>query len=337
MVPEVLVNVIRGGIVESRHRGHVVAVDSKGRVLYSLGDPEAITYWRSAAKPLQALPLVEEGGMEHFGLTDQELAVICASHGGETAHTKTVRDILGKIGFTEDDLKCGPAAPMHGSAARALLRNNKPYLTVHNPCSGKHSGMLALCALKGWTSEGYYRIGHPVQQKILEVISEITEYNRDKIKIGIDGCGVPVHCLPLVNMAIAFSSLSRPKKTASEGRRKALKRICDAMTSFPFYVAGTNRLDTILMEVTGGRLVAKLGAESVYCVGVKDKGMALCLKIEDGGHRALEPAVVKVLDTLGWLNEGELEKIQSKLRLSIKNHRGEVTGCLEASKAFNKI
>ncbi len=334
MVPEVLVNVIRGGIVESRHRGHVVAVDSKGRVIYLLGDPEAVTYWRSAAKPLQAVPLVEEGGMEHFGLTDQELAVICASHGGETAHTKTVRDILAKTGFTEDDLKCGPAAPMNGSVARALLRNNKPYLPVHNPCSGKHSGMLALCALKGWPSDEYYRADHPVQQKILDAISEITEYDRNKIKIGTDGCGVPVHCLPLVNMAIAFSSLSRPKKTASIGRRKALKHICDAMTSFPFYVAGTNRLDTILMEVTGGRLVAKLGAESVYCVGVKDEGLALCLKIEDGGYRALDPTVVKALDTLGWLEEGELEKIQSKLRLYIKNHRGEEIGRLAATDAF---
>lgn len=335
MEPEILVNVIRGGLVESRHRGHLVAVDSKSRVTYSLGDPGAVTYWRSAAKPLQALSLVEEGGMERFGLTDQELAVICASHSGEPEHTKAVTEILRKTGFTEDDLECGPAAPVNGSAARELLRNNKPYQPVHNTCSGKHSGMLALCALKGWPSEGYYRAGHPVQQRILKAISEVTEYGLEKIKIGIDGCGVPVHGLPILNMAVAFSSLSRPKETAGEGRGKALQRICGAMTAFPFLAAGTNRLDTILMEATGGRLVAKLGAESVYCVGVKDEGAALCLKIEDGGYRALEPAVIKAIDRLGWLREGEIEKIQSRVRLSIKNSRGEAIGCLEASEAFS--
>jgi L-asparaginase II len=336
MIPEVLVNVMRSGIVESRHRGHLVAVDAKGQVIYSLGDPKAVTFWRSAAKPLQALPLVEEGGIEFFGLTAQELAVICSSHGGETEHIQAVASILRKIGLTEDALECGPAAPMNGSAARNLLRNNKPFLPVHNPCSGKHSGMLALCILKGWPVKGYYQVGHPVQQTILKTISQTTYYKQDDIKLGIDGCGVPVYCLPILNMAMAFSSLAQPPETTGAGRKSALQQICDAMTSYPFFVAGTNRLDTILMEVTEGRLVAKLGSESVYCVGLKNNGMALCLKIEDGGYRALAPAVIQALARLGWLTEEEVKQIRSKMRLTITNHRGEAIGSLEASAAFYK-
>ena len=336
MIPEVLVNVMRGGIVESRHRGHLVAVDSKGRVIYSLGDPRAVTFWRSAAKPLQALPLVEEGGIEYFGLTAQELAVICSSHGGEEEHVQAVTSILRKTGLTEDALKCGPAAPMNGSVARSLLRNNMPFLPVHNPCSGKHAGMLALCQLKGWPVKGYYQADHPVQQAILKAISETANYRQADIKLGIDGCGVPVHFLPIFNMAIAFSSLSQTPETAGASRKRALQKICDAMTSNPFFVAGTNCLDTVLMEITGGRLVAKLGSESVYCVGLKNNGMALCLKIEDGGYRALAPAVIQALVKLGWLTEEEARQIRSKLRLTITNHRGETIGSLDASEAFYK-
>lgn len=333
---EVLVNVIRGGMVESRHRGDLVVVDSNGHLISSLGNPHTITFWRSAAKPFQAIPLVEEGGIEHFGLSEKELALITSSHSGEKEHTQAVIGILKKIGLTEEALDCGAAAPMNVAAAQNFLKNNQPFKPVHNACSGKHSGMLALCVLKGWPTAGYYHSDHPLQQETLKVIAEMTEVAPADIKIGIDGCGVPVFGLPISNMALAFARLSQPEGLAKEARVKALQRICRAMISYPFYVAGTNRLDTILMELTGGRLVAKLGAESVYCVGLVNEGMAFCLKIEDGNYRALDPVVIKTLHNLGWLTEEEFAKLQSRRRPPLKNHRGEVVGHLEASEALSR-
>lgn len=326
---EVLVNVIRGGMVESRHRGDLVVVDASGKVIHSVGNPYTATYWRSAAKPFQAVSLVEEGGMEHFGFTEKELALIASSHSGEKEHIETVIGILKKIGLTEEYLDCGAAAPMNAAAAKNLLSNNQPFTAVHNDCSGKHSGMLSLCLLKGWSTTGYNQLDHPLQQEMLKVVGEVTEMIRTDIKLGIDGCGVPVFGLPIYNMALAYARLSRPEGLAGKARVKALRRICSAMISQPFYVAGTNRLDTILMEVTGGRLVAKLGAEAVYCVGLVDEGMALCLKIEDGNYRALDPVVVGTLHHLGWLTEEEFVRLQPWFRPSIKNRRGEVVGHLE--------
>ncbi|MCL6634187.1 MAG: asparaginase [Peptococcaceae bacterium] len=331
---EVLVHVIRGGLVESRHRGDLVVVDSGGRITYSVGDPRATTFWRSAAKPFQALPLVEEGGMERFGLTGRELALITSSHGGEREHTETVCGILEKIGLTEEALACGPAAPMNQAAARELLRRNQPFAAVHNACSGKHSGMLALCVLKGWPVTGYWRPDHPLQQKMLEVVTEMTGMAPAAIKTGIDGCGVPVFAMPVYNMALAFARLAGPGGVVPGARRRALRRICTAMVSNPFYVAGTDRLDTVLMEGTGWRLVAKLGAEAVYCVGLVGGEMGFCLKIEDGGYRALDPVVIEVLHSLGWLAEEEYALLESRRRPPVKNHRGEVVGRLEAVPAL---
>ncbi|HUW63592.1 MAG TPA: asparaginase [Spirochaetia bacterium] len=331
---EVLLNVMRGGMVESRHRGDLAVIDVDGKVVFSLGDPHFKTFWRSAAKPFQALTLVEEGGIERFALSGRELAVIVSSHGGEEEHTQTVASVLAKTGCTESDLACGPAAPLHPPAAERLMRRNLPFLPLHNPCSGKHSGMLALCKLKGWPVEGYQRPGHPLQRNTLAVIAEMTATGVSEITIGVDGCGVPVFGLPISGMAQAYARLARPGAPAGQTRSTALQIIRQAIVEHPFFVAGTGRLDTALMEVTAGRVVAKFGAEGVYCAGLAGRGLAMCLKIEDGGTRALAPVIIEVMTHLGWLTDEELVKLEAWRRPLTRNHRGEIVGSLEVAYRF---
>jgi len=324
---EVLVNVTRGSLVESRHRGDLAVVDTAGRLVYSRGDPHLVTYWRSSAKPFQALTLVEEGGPGCFGLTARELAVIVSSHGGEEEHVQTVASVLAKTGCAESDLLCGAAAPLYAPAAENLMRAKVPFRAVHNNCSGKHAGMLALCRLKGWSPAGYTDPGHPLQRHTLAVIADLTGVLAAQIAIGVDGCGVPVFGLPLSGMALAYARLARPEALASGARRRALAAIRAAMVEHPFFVAGTGRLDTALMEATAGRLAAKVGAEGVYCVAGPGQGLAL--KIEDGGNRPLGPAVIQSLRDLGWLTDEESARLEPFWHPAIRNHRGEVVGALE--------
>lgn len=318
-----LVHVYRGERIESIHRGDVAIVDSGGKLIAHYGDPQKRTFWRSAAKPFQVLPFVESAGIERFGIDGEELALMCASHGGEPKHVAKVRGLLDKIGLDEAALDCGASRPMFEGAYRQLLRSGEPFLAVHNPCSGKHSAMLAYLQLVGWDRENYIQPDHPLQKLILETIAQVSGMDQKEIDVAVDGCGVPVFGLPIMNMARAYSELARPSS------RPALSQIADAMTRHPYYVSGTHRLDMILMEETQGRLVAKLGAESVYCVGLVNDGKALTLKIEDGGYRALNPLVPVLLERYGFITADERKAIEARLRLSITNHRKETIGHYE--------
>lgn len=319
-----LVHVIRGNKVESIHRGDIVIVNQEKKILKHIGDPNKKTFWRSAAKPFQVLPFVEAGGIDRYNIESHELALMCSSHGGEKEHVETARSILRKIGLDESFLDCGKSRPMYEGAYRTLLRANEAFLAVHNPCSGKHSGMLALAQLMGIDTENYIKEAHPVQQMMIESISKITQLDKSEIEIAIDGCGVPVFGLTITDMAFAFSQLAGPYS-----RFESLKPIAEAMIQNPFYVAGTKRLDTILMEETNGKLVAKLGAESVYCVGLMGQGKAMAMKIEDGNYRALDALVPKFLNLNGFIDDDEYEKINKRLRITIANHRKETIGYLK--------
>ncbi|MBN2259210.1 MAG: asparaginase [Clostridiales bacterium] len=313
-----LLHVYRGDHVESIHRGDIVVVDKFGEVLFEIGSKDKVTYWRSAAKPFQVMPLIERRGIEEFGLTLSEVAMMCASHGGETKHIGAVRSILKKIGLDESFLDCGKSRPMYEGAYRAMLRNGESFLEIHNPCSGKHAGMLALGVLMDLDLAGYIEKSHPIQKMMLKTIAKVTEMEEIEIHVAVDGCGVPVFGLPIYNMAKAYSKLA-----LGEG---VLRTVSKAMTENPFNVAGTHRLDTILMEETKGNLVAKLGAESVYCVGLMGNGKAMALKIEDGGYRALDSVVPEVLKRQGFIDEYEYENIVKRLNANITNHRKDVIG-----------
>ena len=323
---EVLAHVMRGKEIESVHRGSLVVLDKDYRVAYSLGNPGMRTYWRSAAKPFQVLSMIEAGGIEKYGFDDEEIAVMTASHGGEEKHVERVRSIFAKMGCGLETLDCGAAAPMHWPAARKILKKGEAYGQIHNPCSGKHSSMIALALLKGYEIKDYILPDHPVQREMLDTISDVTGLKREDIGIGVDGCGVPVFGLPLFNMAAAYSKLVLPRDVKTEVRREALSKVAGVMTGNPYYVAGSRRLDTLLMEVTKGRLVAKLGAEGVYCIGVIGEGIGIALKIEDGSSRAIDAVILELLKRLGLVSAMEHDRLREGCKMKVRNHRKEIIG-----------
>lgn len=320
-----LLHVYRGNCVESIHRGDIVGVDNKGQVLFSYGNKDKRTFWRSAAKPFQIIPMVEAGGVEKFGFNDKELALMTSSHGGEVEHIGILESILNKIGKSVEDLDCGISRPMYEKEYIRLLRENIPFSQGNNPCSGKHSSMLAYGILMGFDLNNYIDKNHPIQRKMLNIISEVTSIDAKDIDIAIDGCGVPVFGLPIYNMALAYAQLSGPFD-GNEKRSNTFKRISNAMTAYPYYVAGTSRLDTILMEETKENILAKLGAESVYCMSIMNKGIGIALKIEDGNYRALDLVVTELLYRHEYIDYKEYANIKARLKLEVTNHRKEVVG-----------
>lgn len=324
----VLAEVRRGGLVEARHRGHVAVVDGEGRLLARAGDPEHVTFWRSAAKPFQAAAVVAAGAADAFGVGDEELAVMCASHNGEEAHLSAVRRLLARAGLGEGDLRCGVHPPAGEAARAALLRAGAEPGPLHNNCSGKHAGMLLLARHRGWPPAGYTAPDHPVQRALREAVAAVAGVAPGAMALGVDGCGVPTFGLPLRRLALAFARLARPAAAddLAPSLRAALARVGRAMAAHPFMVAGTGRFCTDLIRVTGGRLLGKVGAEGVYGVAVTDRGWGVAVKVEDGGSRGLYPAVVRALELLGLLADAEAAALAAHARPAVRTHRGETVG-----------
>lgn len=325
MQAQVLVEVTRGPLVENRHRGHVAIVDWQCRLLYSAGDPYHKTYWRSSAKPIQALPVVELGAADHYGITPRELALFCASHNGEAFHTETVLKIFAKIGRDHSLLQCGVHPPIHKETAKAMLLAGEEPTVLHSNCSGKHSGMLTLVTHLDFDPSNYLDLNHPVQQIILDYIADMTGYPREQIAIGVDGCGVPVHGLPLYNMSLAYARLARPRGLGKK-REEACARITEAMMTNPEMISGTDGFCTKLMQAGAGKLIAKGGAAGVYCVGIMDQGIGITVKCEDGASRGREPVVVEILSQLGYLSAREVKTLEEFHHPQNINHRQEKCG-----------
>ncbi len=315
----------RGDVVESRHSVSAALVDAQGRLMAWVGDPELLTYFRSAAKPFQALPLVDDGAADAFGFSEAELAICCASHSGEPAHVRTVRSILGRIGCGEEDLECGAHPPFHQPSAEALRAEGRAPSRIHNNCSGKHSGMLAWARHAGKKTVGYPRADHPVQRRIRREIARWTGNPADELGTAIDGCGVITYAQPLNSMATAFARLVA---AADRDSGSPASRVTRAMTSEPYYVAGTGRLSTQLMETTGGRILAKGGAEGVFCAGDSVGGWGLALKVEDGRKRGVGPAVIEFMAQAELLDESELSRLEDHHVWSLTNTRGEIVGMI---------
>jgi len=337
--PASLVEVWRGPIVESRHRGHLTAVNGKGETIAALGRPETVTYVRSSGKPFQAIPVIVSGAADRFGFTEQEIAIACGSHSGEPIHVNAVRSMLSKIGLDESALKCGVHEPFSAEVARELARTQTPPSVLQNNCSGKHAAMLALARHVGAPTQNYDDQGNPVQQAIARTVTEFSDVPLDQIAIGTDGCGVPVFGIPVRAMALMYARLVAPSEEFDAATRNACHRIVKAMIDFPEMVGGSkDRLDTELIRAGKGRLISKIGAEGVYTVGVLPsgqwpKGVGLALKIEDGDdHRARPPAVIEALRQLNVLAQDELMALASYAPAIIKNRRGERVG--EARAAF---
>ncbi len=325
------VEVVRGGLVESRHEVHVAVVHADGTLLASTGDPSRITYYRSAAKPMQALPLVEEGIADRFGLSTEEIALCCASHEGEPAHVEGALSILAKAEADPDLLRCGAHAPYSRRAAMDLTRSGQEPRRVHNNCSGKHAGMIALAVGMGWDPVDYHLAGHPVQKRMIEEVVRWSGVPDTRLPKGIDGCGVVCFAAPLEAMARSFATFTRA--AADEGSGTA--RIVDAMTSHPFMVGGTGRTCTDVMDVAGKAVFVKLGAEGVYGGGLRGRDVGFAIKVADGGRRAVEVALIHVVASLDALTVHAFEARTPHGRPTLRNTRDEVVG--EVRPAFDLL
>lgn len=322
---DLLVEVTRGSLVESKHYGDLVIVGPDGRVMWSVGNPYRVTYARSSAKPLQALPLIESGAAEALNMTNEEVALACASHSGEPAHVERITAFLGRIGIDISKLQCGVHAPYHADAHAALMRSGQELTAIYNNCSGKHAGMLALAKYLGADLDTYLEPTHPVQQAIFQVVQDVCGLSAEQIHIGTDGCGVPVFGVPLDRLAYAFSQFANPQGLP-EPRATAMRRIRDAMMDHAHLVAGTGRFCSGLMEAAEGAVLGKAGAEGVYCLGVLPEGYGLCIKIDDGNARAAYPAVVEALRQSGIVSPTIIAKLSEFHQPQLRNHKGTLVG-----------
>jgi L-asparaginase II len=336
--PASLVEVTRGNVVESRHRGHIVAVDGNGKLVAQLGDPETVTYLRSSAKPFQAIPLLTSGAADRFGLTETEVAIACASHNGEPIHTAAALSILNKIGLNPDALKCGAHEPYSSAETLKLRARREEPNVLHNNCSGKHAGMLALALHVGAPTETYNELRNPIQLMIREVVSRFAGLPKEDLAVGIDGCAVPVFGMSVTSMARMYAQLVALSESFDQSTRAACKRIVAAMINHPELIGGTvNRLDTEMMRAAGGRLISKVGAEGVYTVGVLPSadwpnGLGLALKIEDGeNYRARPTVVIEALRQLGVLQGESLAAVEPYARFPVRNRRGDEVGEVRAA------
>lgn len=325
MDAEILTEVIRGPLVESKHRGHVAIVNHQGELLYYNGKPKKVIFARSSMKPLQAIPIVETGAALAYQLEEADLSIACASHSGEAQHTEQVTSILNKLNLSVSDLQCGTHPPRWRKTDEEIMRAGKVVTPIYNNCSGKHSGMLATARYMEESLNDYYKIDHPVQQRIIEVISDLTEVPQDEIEIGIDGCGVPVHGVPLENLALSFAKMANPENL-EKGRKDAIYKVTKGMMDAPEMVGGTERFCTDFMNVAAGTMFGKAGAEGVYCIGDIKTGIGIAIKIEDGGGRATSAVAVEILKQLNLLSEKQLKLLESYHYPKMKNARDEEIG-----------
>ena len=325
------IQVFRGKYVESTHHIHVAVVDYTGKLLYSYGDPQRLTFARSAMKPFQAVPIVETGTATSFGYSAPELALSCASHSGEEIHRKAVLNILERVNLEEEDLLCGTHVPRDKASYIELIKAGRELTPVFSNCSGKHSSMLATAVHLNEDIHTYPQISHPVQQRVLNVIAEVCSIPEEQIGLSVDGCGLPVHQIPLCNTALGFARLAHPEGTVSASRAGALEMIRDAMMAHPEMVAGKKRFDTDVMRAFKGNIVTKVGAEGVQCMGIVDRGIGIAIKIEDGSDRASGVAAMEVLRQLGIGDESTNELLKDYIDAPVLNARNVKIGVVKAN------
>jgi len=335
-----LANVYRGAEIESFHSGSIAVVDARGRLLALAGDPQLRTSIRSAAKPFQGIPLLEYGGIDEYGLTGEEIALTCASHGGEPMHVSTAAALLRKGEFDESDLLCGAHIPYDEKAAAELRASGEPPSVLHNNCSGKHAGMLLATEVMDVPAADYIDAAHPLQVLMRTTLADFAGLQPDEIPIAVDGCGVPAFYLSLFRAAFAYARLM--ETAAGKGLERyeeSASRVVESMTSFPQYVAGAWSMTTPLMEAFHGSLLAKEGAEGFYAMGVAqslvpelsdDCAIGVALKINDGSMgRGRNPVIIRTLDLLG-LDTASRPELQRYREWPLRNVVGTLVGEVRA-------
>ncbi|WP_331917591.1 asparaginase [Pseudobacteroides sp.] len=320
-----LVVLTRTNRIESVHKGYICVTDSKKNVIYSIGDPDTKVYFRSSAKPIQAVALASSGAINKFNITLKELAIICSSHSGEDFHREAVSSILNKVGLNEESLSCGVANPYNQDMINQLIRKGERPSQLYNCCSGKHAGMLALCKYYDFPTEAYTEPDHPVQKIILKTLAELLDCNTEDIVIGIDGCDAPTFMVSLHQASYLYSLLAQGINGTGK-YRNAFGIIQKAMISYPRMINGDKEFCTDLITHSDGKVIGKVGAEGIYCVAVPEKQLGICIKISDGNERGVYPVTTHILSQLEVLNEKAMEKLRTWAFPPVKNHKGKIAG-----------
>jgi L-asparaginase II len=321
------IEVTRGETIESRHLVHAAVVGANDALIAGGRDHGLVTMWRSCSKMFQVLPFLSSGGFDKLDWGSEELALACASHGGEPEHVAVATRMLASIGLEEGDLACGPHEPLSARGARIVRESGRAPTRLHNNCSGKHSAMLARAHTAGWPLHGYERADHAVQRSCLNEVANWSGVSVDDMPIAVDGCGVTVMALPLDRMALAYSRWGRAIMAGDE----LPLRTAEAIRAHPHLLGGTERFDTMLIEETNGEVISKVGAEGVHCVTVPAAGLGLAIKVEDGALRAQHIAVLKLLQVLQILPETLSPRLAEWIVKPIRNTRGEIVGEVRAS------
>lgn len=321
------VELVRGTLVESRHRVHAVVCDANGPVL-SYGDPDQVIYLRSSAKVVQALACVMTGAADRFGFGAAELALASASHNGEDMHTEVAARMLDAIGLEPSDLGCGLHTPFHGPSRDALSAAGRSHGVLHNNCSGKHSAMLAACVASGWSLPDYLDPEHPLQRMNRANVAAFAGIEVQQVQLATDGCSAPVFAVPLSAAARLFLAFAEPRRFAelSSAQVTAAERVRDAIAERPELLAGTDREDTDLVRVTHGRVLAKVGAEGIWCLASRDRELGFAVACEDGARRAATPTALALLRRFRALDDTAFEALARHTGDPIRNHRGTVVG-----------
>lgn len=342
-LPRTIVRVFRGDKVESEHRGDVAVADARGRLLAACGDATRKIFVRSAAKPFQALPFLEAGGARRFALGHDEIALMCASHGGEPRHVRVARTLLTKSGFSEKALVCGSHLPLHEPSARALIRRGGRVTVFHNNCSGQHAAFLLACRLFGYSARGYEEPEHPLQRRIRGRMADYAGVPAASLEVAVDGCGIPVYFLRLSALARAYARLMgrrRPEETLSG--YGARRRILQAMWRSPGMIAGRARFTTELLEAGRGRWIGKEGAEGVYAIGLEPRRRTevpsgIAFKIEDGSSRGRDAVSIELLDQLGYLDSDARALLAGRESIPLRNAAGALVGRIAAEVALRRM
>lgn len=330
----VFVENVRGSLVENFHRGAAAVVDYRGKLLASWGNIQRPVYARSSIKYLQTIPLIESGAAKAFGLGAKEIALACASHVGEGEHVEGVAQWLGAIGLHQGVLKCGRCRPSHGPSYKDLIRAGQEYTQLHNPCSGKHTGFLTIAQHQGYSIDSYLDSEHPIQVQIQNLLEELMQVDMSRLPHGLDGCGIPAYAFPLYNMALGMTRLSPLAVGLSPAHKEALSQIREALTEFPQMVAGSNRLDTVLMHVTRGQVLSKVGADGVYGVCLPQKGIGIALKIDDGTPKAAEIAMGTLISHFYDFTHSQLARLKPFFEPVIHNIAKCDTGFYRSHQAW---
>lgn len=327
---EPFVYATRGERIESVHDVAACIADADGHVLRALGDIDEPVFLRSSVKPFIAADVVACGAATRFGFDARELAVMAASHNGESFHVAAVESILAKIGVDAGALQCGAQVPSYEPAAKALAATGAPATALHNNCSGKHAGMLAMCVHLGFDLRTYLALEHPAQQRILGFCARILGQRVEELPLGIDGCGIPVFATSLRHAARAFARFAT-LASLDDADAAALVTVRAAMVAEPAYVGGSERFDSALLVATGGRVVGKAGAEGVHADALCREGLGLVLKVVDGARRAVPPATMALLAAAGALAAPEVAALERFARPQIRNVAGHLVGFVESS------